>query len=123
MKMRRRTFVAMAAAAGTALVAPIRGFAQAEATPATPMTETGTTPQTGYAPVNGLQMYYEIHGRGEPLVLVHGAFGARDQWGSILSTLAEDHQVIAVDLQGHGRTADVDRPITYEQMADDVAAL
>ena len=62
MMMRRRTFVAIAAAAGTALVAPTRGFAQAEATPATPMT--GTTPQSGYAPVNGLQMYYEIHGSG-----------------------------------------------------------
>ena len=119
--MRRRTFVAMAAAAGTSLVAPARGFAQAEANPATAMTN--TTPQAGYAPVNGLEMYYEIHGGGEPLVLLHGAFGAIDLWGPILTTLAENHQVIAVELQGHGHTADINRPFGYEQFADDVAAL
>jgi pimeloyl-ACP methyl ester carboxylesterase len=122
--MRRRTFVAMAAAAGTALVAPVQSFAQAGANAATPMTGTGTTPQSGYAPVNGLRMYYEIHGAGEPLVLLHGSFGAIDLWGPILTTLAEHHQVIAVELQGHGHTADIlDRPLSYEQMADDVAAL
>src|SRR5215207_4730291 len=120
--MRRRSFVAMAAATGTSLVAPAQAFVQAEANPATPMKE--TTPQTGYAPVNGLRMYYEIHGSGEPLVLLHGAFGAIDLWGPILTTLAETHQVIAVELQGHGHTADIiDRPLGYEQMADDVAAL
>jgi pimeloyl-ACP methyl ester carboxylesterase len=122
--MQRRTFVAMAAAAGTALVAPVQSVAQAAANAATPMTGTGTTPQSGYAPVNGLRMYYEIHGSGEPLVLLHGAFGAIDLWGPILTTLAETHQVIAVELQGHGHTADIlDRPLSYEQMADDVAAL
>jgi pimeloyl-ACP methyl ester carboxylesterase len=105
----------MGAAAGTALVAPARSFAQAEA---------ATAPQTGYAPVNGLQMYYEMHGAGEPLVLLHGAFGAIDLWGPILTTLAEHHQVIAVEVQGHGHTADIiDRPLGYEQLADDVAAL
>jgi pimeloyl-ACP methyl ester carboxylesterase len=113
--MRRRTFVAMAAATGTSLVAPARNFAQAEATAA---------PQTGYAPVNGLQMYYEIHGAGEPLILLHGAFGAIDLWGPILTALAEHHQVTAVEFQGHGHTADIiDRPLGYEQLADDVAAL
>ncbi|QIN84672.1 alpha/beta fold hydrolase [Rubrobacter tropicus] len=79
--------------------------------------------QAGYAPVNGLEMYYEIHGTGEPLVLLHGAYMTVDAMGEILPGLAETRRVIAVELQGHGRTADVDRPITYEQMADDVAAL
>ena len=119
--MRRRTFVAMAAAAGTALVAPARGFAQADASAGD--AHDGDDPANGYAPVNGLQMYYEIHGSGEPLVLLHGAFGAIDLWGPILTTLAETHQVIAVEQQGHGHTADIDRPFSYEQMADDVAAL
>jgi pimeloyl-ACP methyl ester carboxylesterase len=120
--IQRRTFATMAAAAGASLVALARGFAQAETTPATPMTD--TTPQSGYAPVNGLQMYYEIHGSGEPLLLLHGAFGAIDLWGPILTTLAAHHQVIAVEFQGHGHTADIiDRPLGYEQLADDVAAV
>ncbi len=84
---------------------------------------TATAVETGYAPVNGLQMYYEIHGQGEPLVLLHGAYGTIDLWGPILSTLAETRRVIAVELQGHGHTADIDRPIRYEPMADDVAAM
>jgi pimeloyl-ACP methyl ester carboxylesterase len=64
-------------------------------------------------------MYYEIHGAGRPLVLLHGAFG----WAVIYPTLAKNRQVIAIELQGHGHTADIDRPLTYEQMADDTAAL
>jgi pimeloyl-ACP methyl ester carboxylesterase len=84
---------------------------------------TTTAPQTGYAPVNGLQMYYEVHGAGRPLLLLHGAYMTIEGWGSLLPALAETRQVIAVEQQAHGRTADVDRPITYEQMADDTAAL
>ena len=72
-----------------------------------------------YASVNGLKMYYEIHGAGRPLVLLHGAFMS----ATVYPALAEGRQVIAVDLQGHGRTADIDRPLTFEQMADDTAAL
>jgi len=72
-----------------------------------------------YAAVNGLKMYYEVHGTGKPLVLLHGSFG----WATTYPTLAKDRQVIAVELQGHGHTADIDRPLTYEQMADDTAAL
>lgn len=81
------------------------------------------TVQTGYAPVNGLQMYYETHGTGQPLVLLHGAFsGIGTSFGAILPGLAEGRQVIAFELQGHGRTADIDRPLSTRQMADDVAA-
>jgi pimeloyl-ACP methyl ester carboxylesterase len=81
------------------------------------------TAQTGYAPAGELSMYYEIHGQGRPLVLLHGAYMTVDAFGPLLSGLAETHQVIAPEMQGHGRTADADRPITYEQMADDTAAL
>jgi pimeloyl-ACP methyl ester carboxylesterase len=119
--MQRRTLFALAAATGTALVVPAPVFAQAEAGTATPMT--GTSPQSGYAPVNGLELYYEIHGSGEPLVLLHGAFGAIDLWGPILTSLAATNQVIAVEFQGHGHTADIDRPFSTEQWADDVATL
>lgn len=76
-----------------------------------------------YAEVNGLNMYYEIHGTGQPLVVLHGAYMTIDLMGEIVPSLAETRQVIAVELQGHGRTADVDRPLSYEQMADDTAAL
>ena len=80
--------------------------------------------KTGYATVNGLKMYYEIHGEGEPLVLLHSAFSNIDtDFGKILPTLAKDRQVIAIEQQGHGRTVDIDRPLTYEQMADDTAEL
>ena len=77
----------------------------------------------GYAEVNGLRMYYEVHGTGRPLVLLHGAYMTIDTIGPILPGLAETRRVIAAEMQGHGRTADIDRPITYEHMADDVAAL
>jgi pimeloyl-ACP methyl ester carboxylesterase len=76
-----------------------------------------------YASVNGLEMYYEIHGTGEPLVLLHGAYMTIDAMGEVVPSLAKTRRVIAVELQGHGRTADIDRPLSYEQMADDTAAL
>src|SRR6188768_1685987 len=79
--------------------------------------------KTGYAPVNGLEMYYEIHGTGQPLVLLHGAFSAiGTSFGQLLPGLAKSCQVIAFELQAHGRTADIDRPLSLEAMADDVAA-
>ena len=76
-----------------------------------------------YADVNGIRLYYEIHGAGRPLVLLHGGLGAIEMFGPNLPALAKGHQVIAVDLQGHGRTADIDRPLSVELMADDIAAL
>lgn len=76
-----------------------------------------------YADVNGINLYYEIHGTGRPTVLIHGGLGAIEMFGPNLPALAEGRQVIAVDLQGHGRTADIDRPLDVRFMADDIAAL
>jgi pimeloyl-ACP methyl ester carboxylesterase len=86
------------------------------------MPETRT--RTGaYADVNGIQLYYEVHGTGHPLVLLHGGLGAIEMFGPNLPALAAGRRVIAVDLQAHGRTADIDRPISTELMAGDIAAL
>jgi pimeloyl-ACP methyl ester carboxylesterase len=76
-----------------------------------------------YAEVNGINLYYETHGTGRPLVLLHGGLGSGEMFGPVLPALAEHHQVIVPDLQGHGRTADIDRPLHHELMADDIAAL
>ncbi|MCN0153369.1 alpha/beta fold hydrolase [Salinispora arenicola] len=76
-----------------------------------------------YAEVNGLRIWYEWHGAGRPLVLLHGGFGSTEMFAPLLPVLTERRSVLAVDLQGHGRTADVDRPLRYESLADDVAAL
>src|SRR5215469_409647 len=77
-----------------------------------------------YASVNGLNIYYEVHGTGSPLILLHGGLGTFSMMpGPLLPGLAESRQVIAVELQGHGHTADIDRPLSFEQMADDIAAL
>jgi pimeloyl-ACP methyl ester carboxylesterase len=76
-----------------------------------------------YVSVNGLNMYYEIHGTGQPLVLLHGAFSAiGTSFGALIPALAASRQVIALELQGHGRTADIERPLSLEGMADDMAA-
>lgn len=80
-------------------------------------------PIMNYADINGLHLYYEIHGSGEPLIVLHGALRSTAEFGPTLDALAAHRQVIAVDLQAHGRTADIDRPMTFEAMADDVAAL
>lgn len=76
-----------------------------------------------YASVNGLEIYYETHGEGQPLMLLHGGLGGVVEFAQLIPALAESRQVIAVELQGHGHTADIDRPLTYEGMADDIAAL
>jgi pimeloyl-ACP methyl ester carboxylesterase len=76
-----------------------------------------------YADVNGINLYYETLGTGHPLILLHGGLGAISMFGPNLPALAEGRQVIAVDLQGHGRTADIDRPIHLQLMAEDIAAL
>jgi pimeloyl-ACP methyl ester carboxylesterase len=76
-----------------------------------------------YAQVNGINLYYQVHGAGEPLILLHGGVGAIEMFGEVLPLLAGGRQVIGVDLQAHGRTADIDRPMSLEAMGDDVAAL
>jgi pimeloyl-ACP methyl ester carboxylesterase len=90
------------------------------------VTTDGTTETTGvggYAEVNGINLYYEIHGAGRPVILLHGGLGSGEMFGPTLPALAQRHRVVAVDLQGHGRTADIDRPIDIKLMADDIAAL
>jgi pimeloyl-ACP methyl ester carboxylesterase len=79
---------------------------------------------SGYASINGLKMYYEIHGTGTPLVLIHGGGSTiQTSFGRVLHLFAKTHKVIAVELQAHGRTADIDRPLSFEQDADDIAML
>ena len=81
-------------------------------------------PVTGYVPVNGLKMYYEIHGKGEPVVLLHGSYMTiPGNWQEMIAALAKTRRVIAVEMQGHGRTADIDRDFSYDSLADDVAAM
>ena len=76
-----------------------------------------------YADVNGVHLYYEAHGSGSPMIVLHGGLGSGEMFAPIVPALAERHEVIAVDLQGHGRTADVDRPMDTRLMADDIVAL
>jgi pimeloyl-ACP methyl ester carboxylesterase len=81
-------------------------------------------PTTSYAPVNGLKMYYEVHGSGDPVVLLHGSFMTiTNNWTQWIGELSKTRKVIAIEMQGHGRTADIDREFSYEHLADDVAAL
>jgi pimeloyl-ACP methyl ester carboxylesterase len=85
---------------------------------------TTDAPGTGqYADINGINLYVETRGAGRPLILLHGGLGSGEMFGPVLPALAERHRVITVDLQGHGRTADIDRPIDVRLMADDIGAL
>lgn len=80
--------------------------------------------RSGYAPVNGLHMYYEVHGSGKPLVLIHGSYmNIELNYSQLIPELARHHQVIACEIQGHGRTADIERPYSFAHLADDVAGL
>ncbi len=83
----------------------------------------GTDVETGYAPTEGLEMYYEARGSGRPCLLLHGSYMTVELMGPLLGGLAAGRRVVAPEMQGHGRTADIDRPITYDQMADDTAGL
>lgn len=110
----RRTVAAALAATTAASAADAQGGSPGGA---------GSKPAGRYADVNGLHLYYEIHGTGKPLVLLHGGLGAGGMFEAVLPALARGRQVILVDLQGHGRTADIDRPLDARLMADDIAAL
>jgi pimeloyl-ACP methyl ester carboxylesterase len=113
--MLRRDFVRSGAA--TLLAATIQ-------TPLRAWENRTMTTKGQYATVNGLDLYYEQHRTGEPLILIHGGLGTIDAiFGRLLPALAAERRVIAVELQGHGHTADNARPMTYEAMADDIAAL
>jgi pimeloyl-ACP methyl ester carboxylesterase len=112
MKLRSRCIVI--SVAGVIMVTSFLAFAGSRPTgPA----------KTGYAPVNGLNLYYEVHGMGQPLILLHGGLGSTEMFDAILPSLSKGRQVIALDLQGHGRTGDIDRPLSCDAMADDVAGL
>lgn len=80
-----------------------------------------SAPVGGRVPVNGMEMYYEVSGEGDPLVVLHGAYMNIPTMGDIIPKLAESHKVYALEFQGHGRTTDIDRPITNQNLADDVA--
>jgi pimeloyl-ACP methyl ester carboxylesterase len=110
--MLRRSFIAISVV--IILVAPVLAFAQ---------TRAAVTVKSGYATVNGLNLYYEIHCSGEPMILLHGGLGSTEMFGEIMLLLSKNRQVIVVDLQAHGRTADIDRPLSFAAMADDIAAL
>ncbi len=119
--MFKRAIFATFALAGFTLATSSFAFAQTEPDMTTPE---AAAPATGaYAEVNGINLYYESSGSGQPVILLHGGLGSTEMFAAIAPALAQTHQVIAVDLQGHGRTADIDRPMTYEAMADDIAAL
>jgi pimeloyl-ACP methyl ester carboxylesterase len=80
--------------------------------------------ESGHADVNGLKMYYEVYGKGQPIVLIHGSFmNIPLNWSHIIPLLAKDRKVIVAEMQGHGRTRDISRELSYEGMADDVSGL
>lgn len=84
----------------------------------------GKPSKSGYAPVNGLKLYYEVYGTGKPLVLIHGAFNTIPMaFSQLIPELSKTRQVIAMEMQGHGRTADIERAFSFQSMADDVAGL
>ena len=102
--MVRRAFIAKSAAGGMLAAAGLASASERSTAGAS------AAVQSGYAPVNGLQLYYEIYGDGAPLILMHGGIGSIEMFSAILPALSSGRTVIGVDLQGHGRTADIDRP-------------
>ena len=119
---RMRTLLAAVITAMAALAAPVHAQAASPAI-AAEAAPTSTPIRSGYVQANGVNYYYEVHGQGEPLLLLHGGLGSIEMFGPVLPLLAANRQVIGVDLHGHGRTALGDRPIRYADMGDDMAAV
>jgi pimeloyl-ACP methyl ester carboxylesterase len=113
--MLRRTLLSLAAALVAALSVPALAQEAQMQLPA--------PTKSGYAPVNGVEIYYAMYGKGDPLVLLHGGYGQIEMFAPVLAALAENHTVIGVDLQAHGRTLPMDRPMSFDAMATDVAEL
>jgi len=123
-EMNKMTRITAAAAVATTLAVP--GFVRAEEATATMETQTKAAPaatKSGHVEANGVNYFYRIYGEGEPLLLLHGGLGSIDMFAPVLPILAEGRQVIGVDLQGHGRTALGDRPISLVDMGDDMATI
>jgi pimeloyl-ACP methyl ester carboxylesterase len=114
--------LALSALTGAVLAAS-PAFAQATGKPAATKPPSAAAAKSGRLSINGVDYYYEVHGRGEPLLLLHGGLGASDMFGPMLPLLTKNRRVIAVDLQGHGRTALGERPFRLESMGDDMAEL
>jgi pimeloyl-ACP methyl ester carboxylesterase len=110
--MLRRTLMKIVLLGSALVAAPVLAQSEGE-----------TSMSTGRIPVNGVDIYYEIHGEGAPLVMLHGGVNPSEMFGDTLTQMAKTHRVIAIHLRGHGLSGDTDAPWTYEQMADDVAAL
>lgn len=125
--MKRRTFMAGFTATGLLLANGNAGLTQEDAGTATPTAEgdimTKAAIESGVVSVNGLEMYYEVHGQGEPLILVHGGLQNIALMAEFVAEMAQFRRVIAVELEGHGHTPLRGGPLSYEQMADDVASL
>jgi pimeloyl-ACP methyl ester carboxylesterase len=122
--MSRSTFFAILASVAAVLAAP--GVSKAEEAKPAMTTETKAMPKpekSGLLPIDGLNYYYAVYGKGEPLLLLHGGLGTTDMFAPILPKLTENRTIIAVDLQGHGRTALGERPFSLEAMGDDMAAI
>ncbi|WP_332718529.1 alpha/beta fold hydrolase [Pelagibacterium mangrovi] len=117
----RKPLLGAIAAAGFAFCTSV--FAQSTSSPMEGQTMLPTPSQSGYAPVNGVEVYYAIYGAGEPLILLHGGLETTEMFGPVLTALAEGRQVIGVELQAHGHTLPFDRPMSWEALATDVAEL